>query len=99
MLKRLSIAFLAFLILAGVSGTCCAGDMEAAGVKFPGEKVVEGKKLMLNGVAVRKALGFIKVFAGGFYLEKPTKDAREAIESEQVKHFYLHYLNKSYMNV
>jgi hypothetical protein len=53
---------------------------------------VAGKTLKLNGVAVRKALIFIKVFAGGFYLENPTTDAAEAIESEQVKHFHLHYL-------
>jgi hypothetical protein len=34
----------------------------------------------------------VKVFAGGFYLEHPTQDADAAIQSEQVKHFYLHYL-------
>ena len=48
--------------------------MEALGVKFPGEKVVEGKTLKLNGVSYRKALGFVKVYAGGFYLENPTND-------------------------
>jgi hypothetical protein len=69
-----------------------AGDMEIGGVTFPGEKVVAGKQLQLNGVAIRKALGFVKVFCGGFYLENPTKDAKTAIESEQVKQFYIHYL-------
>ncbi len=68
-----------------------AADREIAGVNFPGEKTVAGKSLKLNGVALRTKF-FIKVFAGGFYLETPTSDAEEAITSEQVKHFHLHYL-------
>ena len=78
------------LLLIG-SGMAWAGDMEIADVAFPGEKVVEGKTVKLNGVALKTKF-FIKVFAGGFYLENPTQDATEAIESEQVKHFHLHYL-------
>ena len=72
-------------------GMVWAGDMEIADVIFPGEKVVAGKTLTLNGVALKTKF-FIKVFAGGFYLENPTKSAAEAIESEQVKQFHLHYL-------
>ncbi|MBL0713118.1 MAG: chalcone isomerase family protein [Desulfosarcina sp.] len=68
-----------------------AVDRELAGVTFPGEKVMAGKTLKLNGVALRTKF-FIKVFAGGFYLENPTSDPTEAINSEQVKHFHLHYL-------
>ncbi len=68
------------------------GERQIAGVRFPTEKEVAGKTLHLNGVALRKAFIFIKVFAGAFYLEHPTHDADEAIESEQVKHFVLHYL-------
>jgi hypothetical protein len=68
-----------------------AADQEIAGVTFPGEKTIAGKTLKLNGVALKTKF-FIKVFAGGFYLENPTHDAEEAINSEQVKHFHLHYL-------
>ena len=68
-----------------------AGDMEIADVKFPGKTEIAGKTLKLNGVALKTKF-FIKVFAGGFYLENPTQDATEAIESEQVKRFVLHYL-------
>ncbi len=75
-----------------VSGILSAYAVEFKGVTFPDEKVMAEKTLKLNGVALRKALGFIKIFVGGFYLENPTTDAKEAIESEQVKHFYLHYL-------
>ena len=75
-----------------VTGVVFAADTEIAGVTFSNEKSVAGKTLQLNGVAVRKAMMVVKVFAGGFYLEKPTSNAQEAIESEQIKHFHLHYL-------
>ncbi len=80
------------VVLICTAGIVFAGDTEIAGVKFSQEKTIAGKTLNLNGVALRKALVVVKVFAGGFYLEKPTQDAREAIESEQVKHLSLHYL-------
>jgi hypothetical protein len=91
MIKKLSIfvLFLSLFVFCGISYT---QDMEIGGVKFPGEKVVAGKTLKLNGVALKKAALVIKVYAGGVYLEKPTKDAREVIESEQVKRMHLHYL-------
>lgn len=87
--------FVAMIVMVGLlllgGGMALAGDMEIADVKFAGEKVVDGKTLQLNGVALKEKF-FIDVFAGGFYLENPTKDATEAIESEQVKQFYLQYL-------
>ena len=75
-----------------LSISAAAHAVELEGISFPAEKTVAGKKLALNGVALRKAFGFIKVFAGGFYLERPTTDAHTAIMSEQVKYFYLEYL-------
>lgn len=80
--------------LIGLAGAAAwaADGKEIGGVSFPAEKQIAGKTLKLNGVALRKALMVVKVFAGGFYLEKPTADAEEAIASEQVKHFSLHYL-------
>ena len=81
-------------IVAAFSLTAFAGDMEVLGVTFPGEKVIEGKTLTLNGVAYRKAMGIVKVYAVGLYLEKPSQDPKEVIESEQVKHLLTHYLTK-----
>jgi Chalcone isomerase-like len=91
MMKSLAIVavIISFLVLP-FSGL--AADVEVLGVTFPEEKVIEGKTLKLNGVAVRKALGIVKVFVGALYLESPTSDAKVAIESEQIKHFHLHYL-------
>jgi len=77
------------LMMTTVAG---AGEREVAGVSFPEQKEIAGHTLKLNGVALRKALMVVKVFAGGLYLEQPTQDAATAIESEQVKHFHLHYL-------
>jgi hypothetical protein len=83
-------AVLAMLLSAGT--VPAADDVKILGVKFPVEKVVAGKTLKLNGVAYRKAMGFIKVYAVGLYLEHPTKEPGEVINSEQVKQLYFHYL-------
>ena len=92
MMKRILILATMIFLIAGVWSLGFAGDMEILGVTFPGEKVVEGKTLKLNGVAYRKALGVVKVYAQGLYLENPTKDADEVINSEQVKYLLTHYL-------
>jgi len=81
-----------FLVVS--SSAVWAGDMEVLGVKFPGEKTIEGKILKLNGVTYRKAMGIVKVYAAGLYLENPSQDPKEVIESEQVKHLLTHYLTK-----
>ena len=75
-----------------LAGTGLAGEVEILGVKFPTEKTIEGKTLKLNGVSYLKKLGFVKVYAVGLYLENPTKDPNEVIESEQVKYMLTHYL-------
>jgi len=80
------------LFLFSLIGIASAGEVEILGVKFPTEKLIEGKTLKLNGVAYRKALGFIKVYVVGLYLENPSNDPDVVITSEQVKHMHTHYL-------
>jgi hypothetical protein len=92
MMKRILVLVTMLVFVVGAGSVSFAGDMEILGVTFPGEKVVEGKTLKLNGVAYRKALGIIKVFVQGLYLESPTQDADELINSEQVKYLLTHYL-------
>jgi hypothetical protein len=75
-----------------VAGIGAAEEVEILGVKFPMEKTIEGKTLKLNGVSYLKKLGFVKVYAVGLYLENPTQDPKEVIESEQVKYMLTHYL-------
>ena len=74
------------------TGMGFAEDVEILGVKFPMEKTIEGKTLKLNGVSYLKKLGFVKVYAVGLYLENPTQDPKQVIESEQVKYMLTHYL-------
>jgi hypothetical protein len=92
-MKRLVV----FAVLVGLlwcpGAISAADEVEVLGVKMPKTKVVEGKTLTLNGTAYRTAaLGFVKVYAVGFYLENPTQDAKEVIHSDQVKQLYFHYL-------
>lgn len=82
----------ASLLVVNANVVGAANDKELLGVKFPGEMVVAGKTLQLNGVAYRKALGVVKVYVAGLYLEKTSNDSNEVIESEQVKSLVTHYL-------
>lgn len=91
-MKRFLTLVTALFFVVGIGAPLAMADMEILGVTFPGEKVVEGKTLKLNGVAYRKALGFVKVFVQGLYLENPTKDGDAVINSEQVKYLLTHYL-------
>ena len=89
MIKRLAVTLSVLLALTFVSSASAA---ELEGVTFPEQITVNGKTLTLNGTALLKKFVFVKVYAGGFYLENPTKSGKEAIESEQIKVFDIHYL-------
>jgi len=93
-MRKILVLVTMLVFVAGTWSVGLAEDMEILGVTFPGEKVVEGKTLKLNGVAYRKALGIVKVYVVGLYLEHPSKDAEEVINSEQVKYLLTHYLTK-----
>jgi hypothetical protein len=92
MSRRLFVRAMLVVFVFVVAGNGYAGEVEILGVKFPTEKVVDGKTLKLNGVSYLKKLGFVKVYAVGLYLENPTQDPKEVIESEQVKYMLTHYL-------
>lgn len=89
---RLLIIAVTMICVCTMVATVNADEVEILGVKFPTEKVVEGKTLKLNGVAYLKKLGFVKVYAVGLYLENPSQDSKVVIESEQVKYMHTHYL-------
>jgi len=92
MFKRICVLTAVLCLVVGLGYAWAADEVEVLGVKFPTEKIVAGKTLKLNGVAYRKALGFIKVYVVGFYLENPTHNPDEVINSEEVKQLYFHYL-------
>ncbi|BBO74059.1 hypothetical protein DSCW_14760 [Desulfosarcina widdelii] len=92
MSRRVVACTVALFFVFVLAGAGFAGEVEILGVKFPTEKTIEGKTLKLNGVSYLKKFGFVKVYAVGLYLENPTKDPKEVIESEQVKYMLTHYL-------
>lgn len=92
MFKRTGILTAILFLVFGLSSVWAAEEVEVLGVKLPTEKVVAGKTLKFNGVAYRKALGIVKVYVVGLYLENPTTAADEVITSNQVKQLYFHYL-------
>jgi len=92
MSRRVVACIVALFFIFVWAGAGVAGEVEILGVKFPTEKTIDGKTLKLNGVSYLKKLGFVKVYAVGLYLENPSKDPQEVIESEQVKYMLTHYL-------
>ncbi len=61
-----------------------ASAKEVAGVKFSESVQVEGKELKLNGAGLRRKFIF-DVYAVGLYAESPSKQAKQFIDSDQVK--------------
>lgn len=59
---------------------------EMAGVSMPDEVLVDKKKLLLNGLGLRKATIFkVKVYVAGLYLEKKSSDPDAILNSSEVK--------------
>jgi len=92
MLRKLFVTLSVLFFFLVVSYAFAAENREVFGVRFPAEKVVNGKTLKINGAVGFKVMRFIKIYARALYLERPTRDAREAIESEQIKQSYIHYV-------
>ncbi len=92
MRKGFNVILTTICLSAMAIGALAADEVEILGVKFPTETVVQGKSLKLNGVSYLKKFGFVKVYAVGLYLEKPTRDPDEVIASEQIKQLKFHYL-------
>ena len=61
------------------------------GVTMPVYMDLAGVKLQLNGMGLRTKVVF-KVYVGGLYLEKTSKDGMEIASSEQVKRMELVFL-------
>lgn len=91
-MKKLVAGIIVSAMVLCLAPTVFSAEKEILGVKFPTQKIINDTQVTLNGLAYRKALRVVNVFAGGFYLENPTSNAQEAIESEQIKQFYLVYL-------
>jgi hypothetical protein len=71
-------------VLLSLAVVTAAHAKEKEGVQFPDTVQVGGKTLTLNGIGLRNKF-FFKVYVAGLYLETPTKNAQEAISSDQTK--------------
>lgn len=62
-------------------------------VSMPDTLSVQGLELVLNGLGIRKAtwLG-VKVYVGGLYLEKKSKDSQVILQSTGVKFLRMHFV-------
>ncbi|MFZ5471545.1 MAG: chalcone isomerase family protein [Myxococcota bacterium] len=71
--------------LAVVLAAVAAFPAHALGVQgMPPQAEFGGQPLVLNGAATQKVL-WAKLYTVGLYLEEPTRDAHEAVASEQTK--------------
>jgi hypothetical protein len=70
--------------------TTMAGEL--AGVSMPDRLEVEGEELVLNGLGLRKAYGFAKVYVAGLYLEERSSDANAIIASDGLKRVDMKFL-------
>jgi hypothetical protein len=53
---------------------------------------VDVTTVQLNGLGVRKAYVFVKVYVGALYLQTKTHDANAAIQTDEAKRIVLHML-------
>jgi hypothetical protein len=84
-------AALATLVLVGWS----AGAAELAGFRVPDRLRVGARDLVLNGIGVRSASRFgltARVYVAALYLEKPSQDAVQVLDSGGVKAIKMKYL-------
>jgi hypothetical protein len=77
------------LILLGSSLSLAAATL--AGVTMPDTVTVAGKTLVLNGMGVRSKL-FIKVYVGGLYLERKSREAGAILQADAPKRIVLHFV-------
>ncbi|MFN7134079.1 MAG: chalcone isomerase family protein [Myxococcales bacterium] len=84
-------AVAALLIVAGVGLGGTADAKTLKGVSLPDEVQVEGAPLQLNGLGMKRFL-FFDLYAVGLYLENPTSEPQEAIQSEQRKRVHVRML-------
>lgn len=62
------------------------------GVDFPVEKTVDGQKLVLNGLGLRKAFFTVKVYVGALYLSEKSTEVSAIVKNPNVKKVEMQFL-------
>jgi len=91
-MKKIGSALGALALLLVVSSGAPAAEIQ--GVTFPDTASVAGATLQLNGVGVRTAYVFVKVYVAALYLPKKTSDAKAVIERNEPKRLTLQFLRE-----
>jgi len=82
---------LAAVVAVAVAAPAPAPAREVGGVDFPDAVSVSGHDLRLNGAGIRKKL-FVKVYAGGLYLARPSRDAAAIVAADEPKRVRMVFL-------
>lgn len=73
--------------------TLALGSVTQEGVTFPKSHTIGEHELVLNGVGVRRATFLrVRVYAGGFYLERKSSKPSEFLSFEGPKYIRMHFL-------
>jgi hypothetical protein len=69
-----------------------ASAKEIGGVSLPDSLKAGKAELMLNGAGLRKAMVFVKVYAGGLYLEEKNSDPGKIIDADEAMAIKMHFI-------
>ena len=80
-----------FIIITMIGSAFCLTAGELKGVKMEDTLDIEGKKLVLNGMALRKKFIF-KVYVAGLYLPEKEQDAKKILAADGPRHIIMHFV-------
>jgi hypothetical protein len=69
-----------------------AGAEEIGGANLPDSLMAGNTKLILNGAGLRKKAVFIKVYAGGLYLQGKSTEAEKIIAADEPMAIRMHFI-------
>lgn len=92
-MKRFATLFTTALLIVSLASPAQARECE--GVTLPNQVTVEGTALRLVGLGVREATVLsVNVYVAGLYLETPTRNAQQVINTEQKKRLTLQFVRE-----
>ena len=88
-MRTLASSLALLTLVSSLAAPASAGTL--SGVTLPDRIEVDGRPLVLNGMALRKKF-VIKVYAAGLYLPQKEKDARKVLQADEPHRMVLHFL-------
>jgi hypothetical protein len=93
MVRRVFVAVVSLLLVASF-----ATAKEIGGVNLPDSLMAGKTKVILNGAGLRKAMVFVKVYAGGLYLVKKNTDPGKIIAADEPMAVRMHFIRDGVSN-